>query len=345
MLHVYWGKRFRQALVDVQEGSTIRRLTLSWATGDYDHVRALIDGSVKPEGIDLVPLVMRAPERHWRMLRHEEFDVCELSMSSYIMCKCQGREFIAIPVFPHRRFRHSYIFCSTKSVIDKPTDLNNKKVGLRTFQATAGVWARGILQHEFGVDLKSIQWFTQDPEDIELPPGNGFKIERIPEGSNIDTLVCTGELDAAIYPEVLPSVLKGSPAIKRLFGDYKQVEMDYYKRNGIFPIMHTVVIKTSVVREHPWVPVSLLKAFREALRVCYERMRDPRRYPLAWVLPLVEEQWEVLGHDPWCWNLKDNRKALETLIQYELEQGLIPRRVSVDELFAESTREETPDYV
>ena len=169
------------------------KLHLTWGTGDYEMVAPLIDGNVKPEGIVLNPITLGSPERHWRMMRHHEFDVSELSMSSYMMLADQGSDFIAIPVFAHRRFRHSYIFVNSKQ-IQKPADLNGKKIGLRTFQATAGIWARGILQEEYGVDLKGVQWFTQDEDDVPFEPNPGWSVTRLPAGTNIDRMLQDGEL-------------------------------------------------------------------------------------------------------------------------------------------------------
>lgn len=321
------------------------RVKLSWATGDYDIVRALITGEVQPEGVELIPIVISSPERHWRMLRHREFDICELSLSSYLMSVCRAEPIIAIPVFPHRRFRHGYIFCNQAAGVEVPRDLIGKRVGLRTFQNTAALWTRGILEEEYGVPVKAVQWFTQDEEPIEFSPPPGLALSRIPRGRNIDEMLVCGDLDAVIYPEVLPSFAHGSPNVKRLFHDPKAEEIRYYQRTGIFPIMHTVVVRCDVVERYPWVPVSLLKAFKEALTVCYHKMKDPRRIALAWVVELAEEQQKILGSDPWAPGLKQNRKALETLIRYSHQQGLIDREIPVEELFVASTLDDLPKYV
>lgn len=321
------------------------RIQLTLACGDYDLTRPLIEGTVEPDGIELIVLPMGSPERHWRMVRHEEFDVCELSLSSYLLCKTAGREFTAIPVFPHRRFRHSYIFCNTQSGIENPSDLAGKKVGVRTLQVTAGVWARGILASEYGVPLRSIRWYTQDPEDLPIEFPKDFMIERLPEGSNPDIMLVEGELDAVIYPEILPSIARGDSRVRRLFSNYKEVEIEYYKRTGIFPIMHAVVIKNSVLAQYPWAARNLLSAFTKAKETCYKRMEDPRWISLAWVRELLEEQRRILGPDPWPYNLKDNYKALKTFIGYAHDQGMIPGAFEVEELFVPSTLDTLPRYV
>lgn len=319
------------------------RLTL--ACGDYDLTRALIDGTARPAGIDLTVLPVPSPERHWRMMRFEEFDVAELSMSHYLVAHATSRAFTAIPVFPHRRFRHSFIFCRVDAGIEKPKDLDGKRIGLRTFQNTAGLWTRGILADDYGVDLGSIRWFTQDEEETPWDPPSWLHVERIRPGGNLDRMVADGELDAAIYPETLPSFERGDPRVRRLFQDPKEAEREYFGRTGIFPIMHTVVVKNDVLRSFPWTAVSMLKAFREAKEHCYRRLRDPRQTALAWVQDLLEEQQTVLGPDPWPYALEANRVALEALIRYSHAQALIPRAPAIEALFAESSLSESPRYV
>lgn len=319
------------------------RLTL--ACGDYDLTRALVDGSVQPAGIDLTVLAMPSPERHWRMMRFEEFDVAELSMSHYLVARATDRAFTAIPVFPHRRFRHSFVFCRADAGIEAPADLNGKRIALRTFQNTAGVWMRGILADDYGLDLESIHWFTQDEEETPWAPPAWLRIDRVPAGGNIDRMLMAGELDAAIYPEILPSFAKGDPRVRRLFPHPKEAEREYFQRTGIFPIMHTVVVKDEVLGAFPWVAVSVLKAFREAKAACYRRLEDPRQAALAWVQDLLEEQRAVLGPDPWPYDLESNRVALSTLVRYSCQQGLIPSEFPVEELFAENALSESPRYV
>jgi 4,5-dihydroxyphthalate decarboxylase len=321
------------------------KLHLTWGTGDYELVAPLVNGEVQPEGIVLNPIMIGSPERHWRMMRHHEFDLCELSMSSYLMMSDQGSDVIAIPVFAHRRFRHSYIFVNKKQ-IQKPKDLIGKKIGLRTFQATAGVWARGILEEEYGVPLSSIEWFTQDEEDIPFEAKADMVFKRLPKDANIDKMLQDGEIQAIIYPETIPSVAKGvNGAVGRLFDNYKEVEAEYYQRTGIFPIMHTVVLTKLLAETHPWVPYSLLKAFRKSLSLCYQKTENPRRYALAWVMELLEEQKRFLGKDPWKFDFHANKDTIEKLISYSYNQGMIKKKLIAEELFATSTLDEMPYYV
>ncbi|OGQ18579.1 MAG: hypothetical protein A3C54_03985 [Deltaproteobacteria bacterium RIFCSPHIGHO2_02_FULL_60_17] len=319
------------------------RLTL--ACGSYDLLRGLIDGTTQPPGVDLNVLTMASPERHGRMLRHVEFDVCELSLVAYLVARDQGRPFTAIPVFPHRRFRHGYMVKRTGCAIDKPADLNGKRVGLDTLQNSAGLWMRGILQDHYGVDLKSIEWWCQEEEDVPFEPAKWMKIRRVAKGKNIDEMLVAGELEGALYPETLPSIRKASPKAALLFPDPKEAEIDYYKKSGIFPIMHTVVIKNEILERSPWVAVSLLQGFQAAKEQCYRQMKDPRNFALVWVRELMQEQQAIFGPDPWPYNLEDNRVALEAAVRYEFDQGMIKENPRIEELFFPASLQEIQHYV
>lgn len=312
-----------------------KKIHLTLATGDYESIRALKEGTVKPDGIELTVLTdMTSDIRHWRMLRNREFDVAELSMSNYLMAKYTGLPFIAIPVFLHRRFRHGFIFLNARKNINKPADLIGKKVGLRNFQATANLWIRGILEHEHGLPHRSINWFKQDEEEVDWKPPPDLRIQRIRAGESVEKMLVEGELDALIHPEIIHPILAKDPRVIRLFPKYRDLEMDYFKRTGIFPIMHATAIKQEIVDKYPWVPINLMQAFEESKKVAYKRMENPRIVPLAWFRYFLEEQEELLGADPWVYGLGEiNRKALATLMQYSEEQGLIGRRMSSEELF------------
>lgn len=321
------------------------KLRLTLACGSYDLLRPLVERKVAPPGVDLNVLTMASPERHGRMLRHEEFDVCELSLVAYLVAWSQGRSFRAIPVFPHRRFRHAYMVKRAESGIEKPADLNGKRVGLDTLQNSAGLWMRGILQDHYGVDLKSIEWWCQEDEDVPFEPAAWMRVRRVPKGKDIDRMLVEGELEGALYPETLPSVRNKSPKVALLFPDPKKAEIDYYRKSGIFPIMHTVVIKQEVLDKEPWVAVNILQAFQKAKELCYERMRDPRSFALVWAKDLMEEQEAIFGPDPWPYGLEENRKALEAVVRYEHEQGMIKREPEVEELFFPASLQEIQHYL
>ncbi len=321
------------------------KLKLSLACGSYDLLRPLIEGVVILDGIDLNVLTMASPERHGRMLRHEEFDVCELSLVAYLVARDQGRSFTAIPVFPHRRFRHSYMVKRADCGIEKPADLNGKRVGLDTLQNSAGLWMRGILQDHYGADLKSIEWWCQEEEDIPFEPAKWMRVKRVPKGKNIDQMLLAGELEGALYPETLPSIRNNSPKVGLLFPNPKEAEIDYYKKSGIFPIMHTVVIKNKILEEDPWVAVSLLQAFQQAKKNCYQSMKDPRNFALVWVKELMLEQESIFGLDPWPYNLEDNRTALEAVVRYEYDQGMIKKKPKIEDLFFPASLQEIQYYL
>jgi 4,5-dihydroxyphthalate decarboxylase len=222
--------------------------------------------------------------------------------------------------------------------IRKPADLIGKRVGLRNFQATANLWIRGILEHEYQLPHRSIQWFKQDEEEVEWTPPSGLNIQRVAAGRNVEQMLVEGELDALIHPEVIQPILAKDQRVSRLFPAYRELEIEYFKRTGIFPIMHTTAIKQEVVEKYPWAPINLMHALEEAKKAAYKRMENPRIVPLAWFRHFLEEQDEILGADPWAYGLGDsNRKNLETLMQYSQEQGLLGRKMSLDELFINTT--------
>jgi 4,5-dihydroxyphthalate decarboxylase len=255
-------------------------------------------------------------------------------MSNYLMAKYTGLPFTAIPVFLHRRFRHGFIFLNTSKGIKKPADLLGRKVGLRNFQATANLWIRGILEHEHGLPHRSVHWFKQDEEEVDWTPPSDLDIQRIPAGKSVEKMLVEGELDALIHPEIIQPILDKDHRVSRLFPNYRDLEIDYYKRTGIFPIMHTTAIKQEIVDKYPWVPINLMRAFEESKKAAYKRMENPRIVPLAWFRSFLEEQEELLGHDPWVYGLGEiNRNSLEILMQYSREQGLLGRKMSLEELF------------
>ena len=318
-----------------------KKLHLTLACGDYEIVRPLMEGTVQPDGIELTVLTdMTSDIRHWRMIRGREFDVAELSMSNYLAAKFRDQPFIAIPVFLHRRFRHGFTFINTSKGIHKPTDLIGKKVGLRNFSATSNLWIRGILEHEFQVPHKKIQWYKQDEEEVEVAMPKDLSLQKVVPGNNVERMVAEGELDALIHPEIIKPILDRDPRVGRLFPNYKDLEIDYYKRTGIFPIMHTTAIKQEIVERHPWVPTNLFQAFGKAKEIAYQRMENPRRVPLAWFRHALEEQEEILGGDPWAYGLGEaNRKNLEALMQYSYEQGFIGGKMALEELFAQISQD------
>jgi 4,5-dihydroxyphthalate decarboxylase len=315
------------------------RRQILFAGGLYDRTQALIDGTIKPEGLELNWIILRYSEIWRRMLNHYDFDASELSLSSYLIARSMGKPLLAIPVFPARTFRHSYVFVHVNRDIHEPADLEGRRVGLADFQQTATVWMRGILQHEYNVALDKIQWFTwaRTRMDIELP--KTYTIQTIPSEEHAEEMLKTGELDAVILAPLFPSLLDGVPQVRRLFENYKEVEQAYYKKTKIFPIMHTVALREELWSKHPWIAVSLFKAFQRAKELAYQRLTDLNAYKISivWSREPVNEQKTLMGDDPWKYGWESNRHVVETLATYLYEQGLIKKPLNVEQVFAPNT--------
>ena len=323
-------------------------LRLTIACLDYDRTRALADGSVRAEGIDLTFLPLSVEETFFRMLRNREFHVAEMSLSSYTLSlQRENPPFIAIPVFPSRFFRHSCVFVSAKSGITRPEQLVGKRVGVPEYQMTAPVWIRGILADECKVPVSSVEYFTggeEEPgreEKLKLDLPSEIRISAIPNNKTLSQMLADGEIDA-LHSARAPSTLYSRPNdVKRLFPNYVETELDYYRRTKIFPIMHTVVIRRDVYRENPWVAQSLYKAFVEAKRRTMEGLIQTaaNMAMLPWLVAHVEQARSELGEDWWPYGLQENRSVLETFLRYHHEQGLSKKRLKPEDLFAPETLE------
>lgn len=312
-----------------------KKVELTLACGDYEIVRPLMEGKVQPDGIELTVLTeMDSTTRHWRFLRNQEFDVAEVSLSSYVAARGRGLPFNAIPVFLHRRFRHGFIFINSAAGIREPKDLIGKRVGVKSYLVTATLWLRGILESEYGVPHQSIEWFAELDEDVDFTPPPGLKLHRLPNDKSVEQMLLDGEIDALLHPDLIEPIVRKDPRVTRLFPNYKADEIAYYGKTGIFPIMHVMGMRPSVVERHPWVPINLFQAFNEAKSIAMQRMENPRLVPLAWYREAWEEQLAVLGNDPWAYGLDErNRHNLETVVGYSHQQGLIDRRIPLEELF------------
>jgi 4,5-dihydroxyphthalate decarboxylase len=324
------------------------KLRLTLACWDYDRTRALADGRVSPEGIDLNFLPLHVEETFFRMLRNREFDVAEMSLSSY--CVSLMREdpaFVAIPVFPSRFFRHSCIFVSARSGIREPKDLVGKRVGVPEYQMTAPVWIRGILADEYDVDPASVTYLTggeEEPgrdEKLKLNLPDRFKVTPIGPEQTLSAMLADGEIDA-LHTARTPSTFYSRPDdVRRLFPDFVAAEKDYFRRTGLFPIMHVVAIRRSVYEANRWIAQSLFKAFQQAQAVTYENLAvtSAMTTMLPWQVAAVEEARTELGDDWWPYGVARNRAVLDTFLRYHHEQGLSARRLTVEELFAPETFE------
>ncbi len=324
------------------------KLRLTMACWDYDRTRALMEDRVAIDGIELNYLNLPVEETFFRMLRRHEFDVAELSLSSYTVSLFhEDPPFIAIPIFPSRVFRHSCIYVNRGSGIREPRDLIGKRVGNPEYQMTAAVWIRGILSDEFQVPVSSVIYRTGGEEEpgrpeklaLSLPPE--IRIEPIGENKTLSRALETGEIDA-LYTARAPSTFhRGSGAVRRLFEDYAAVEKDYYLRTKIFPIMHTVAIRRELYNQHPWVAQSLYKAFVAAQREVYLALEDTAalKLMLPWLHEHVSETQRIMGNDFWPYGLSPNMAVLSTFLRYHHEQGLSQRQLTPRELFAPETLE------
>jgi len=327
---------------------TSGRLKLTLACWDYDRTRALADGSVRPEGIDLNYLNLHVEETFFRMLRHREFDAAEMSLSSYAMSLARGDSlFIAIPVFPSRFFRHSCIFVSAKSGIREPKDLAGKRVGVPEYQMTAPVWIRGILQDEYGVDAAGVTYFTggeEEPgreEKLKLDLPQRFRVSSIGPKQTLSQMLADGGIDA-LHAARIPSTFRTHPeAVRRLFENYVEVERAYFRRTRIFPIMHTVVLRRELYESNRWIARSLCKAFEEARRRVVENLYTTSALTtmLPWQIAQVEDVRREMGEDWWPYEFAANRHVLDTFLRYHHDQGLSRRRLDPEELFAPETLE------
>jgi 4,5-dihydroxyphthalate decarboxylase len=292
-----------------------------------------LDGRVRAEGIDLQLAPMSdAFARHARMLRDQAFDVCELSMSSYLMARQRGQRLLAIPVFPYRMFRHSYILVNRGAGIARPHDLAGKRVGTPMYQTTTALWVRGHMAHEWGFTPDQVTWFTEMPELVGFQAPSGVVINQVGPGE-LEPMLVQGELDALVLIEEIPSELMARPQVCRLFPDYVAVEREFYLRTGIYPMMHALVAREQLLREQPWIAQSLRAAFEQAKQIALEQLRYPRTVTLAWASAYREAEIEVFGPDPHPYGLDANRVALEALATYSHEQGLTTRSFGVHELF------------
>ena len=322
------------------------KLRLTFGCWNYDRTRALLDGTVVPDGIDLTYLAMPVEETFFRMLRHREFDAAEMSLSSYTVSSFrEPAPFVAIPAFPSRYFRHSCIFVSAKSGIHEPRDLIGKRVGCPEYQMTAPVWIRGILADHHGVPVDAVTYMTGGEEEpgraekiaLDLPPN--IRIERIGPTQTLSQMLRAGEIDA-LYTARAPSTFDGKTVL-RLFPDYEPVERKYFRDTGIFPIMHTVAIRRDVYERDRWVAQSLFKALKEAQRLTYRDLAETAalKAMLPWLPAHVDAVRAEMGDDWWPYGLEPNRKTLATFLRYHFEQGLSKRLREPEELFAPETLE------
>jgi len=322
------------------------KLNLSLAVGPYDRTRALIDGSVQIDGVTPTCMALSPEEIFFRAFRHAEFDICELSLSSFTVKTAQGSgAYVGVPAFVSRAFRHTSIYVRTDR-IKKPEDLKGKRVGLPEYQLTANVWARAILEDDYGVKPTDIHWVrggiedAARPEKISIKLPADIKLDDAPDGKSISTLLKEGAIDGFMAPRP-PSLPKNTPNVGWLFSDPVAAAKDYFKRTRIFPIMHMVGVRRTLAEQHPWLAGAVFKAFNEAKTVALAQLSDTSATKVT--LPFVEERLAearaLMGEDFWSYGLNANRKTLETFLRHHHSQGLSPRLMKPEDLFHPGTHE------
>ena len=322
------------------------RLPISLACGPYDRTRALADGRVEIDGVELRYIHLEPEEIFFRMLNYGEFDAAEMSLSTYLLTHLADGPFTAIPVFPSRMFRHTSVYVNGTAGIDKAQDLAGKTVGVAEYQLTANVWIRGILADHYGLPVESVKYRTgglntpgrHEKFSVNLPPQ--IDIAPVAEGQTLSGLLAAGEIDAIYSPRAPESF--GGPSVRRLFDDSRAEEERYYSETGIFPIMHVLVIHRRVYESNRWIARELLKAFTAAKDIAFAELR--RTVALSISLPWVREEFEStvdrMGPDFWAYGIEANRTVLSSFIRYAHAQGLIVATPEPEDLFAPETGEQ-----
>jgi 4,5-dihydroxyphthalate decarboxylase len=325
-------------------------LELSLALSDNPNTRPLIDGHVEAEGIRLIPTAVHPSEMFWRQLRFGEFDVSEMSMSSLLIATARGpTPWVALPVFTTREFFHTRILVRSEAGISAPADLRGKRVGVPEYQQTAAIWGRGVLQHEFGVHAREIEWFMERGADKSHGGATGFaapagvRVNQIPPSTNIGEMLLAGALDATLLYLTNRNLvdrsridLSADARVRPLFADRAAEGRRYYTKTGIYPINHTVVVRRALLERHPWIALNVYSAFAAA-RERLARQADAFLEPYLHTGVLGDDAKRALARDPMAYGVKAARPVLETIAQYVHEQGLTERRVALDEIFAPST--------
>lgn len=324
----------------------MRKIPLTLAVCDYDRTKAIFSGRVQMEGVDLVPLALQAEECFHRAFKFAEFDICELSMSSHMATVSRGENaYIGVPAFVSKVFRHSGIYIRTDRGIDKPEDLQGKTIGVPEYQITANVWIRGIFQDDYGLKPEQVHWRRGGIEEpgrderspIKLPPN--VDLQQVASTKTLSGMLENGEIDAMISARAPSCFDRRAPNVGRLFTDFKKAEQDYFKRTGIFPIMHLIGIRKSLVEQYPWLPVTVYNAFLQAKNIAVKELNELAQLMvnLPWVVDHYNETRKIMGEDFWSYGFNENRKQMETFARYHHEQGLSGRKVAAEELFAPST--------
>lgn len=315
------------------------KLRLTIACDSYDYLQPLREGKVRAEGLELNFLTVESGIRHQRMYRHAEYDACEFSMSSYLVARGKGIDWLqAIPFFPRRMFGHKFCFIRSGSGIKKPSDLKGHKIGIRSYENTLAFVVKGMFTNDYDLPLEDVTWVCANKELVGVKLPSSVKVEYVEGGRKLEDLLAAKEVDAEVEPDLAAGWLQGKGNLERLFPDFEKAERDYYKKSRIFPIMHPIVIKKEILDRDPWIATSLFEAFNETKRLYTEFMQQPHRLSFAFARSYLEEERAFFGGDPFPQGLRGNRHDLETMLRFAEQQGMLERPLTVEGLFTPNTR-------
>ena len=315
------------------------RMKLTVACDKYDYLQPLRDGQIKAEGLDLNLITVESGIRHERMYRYGEYDACEFSMSSYLVARGQDVDWLqAIPFFPRRMWGHKFCFIRAGSGVKTPSDLKGGRIGLRSYENTLALVTKGMLMNSYDLAVSDVTWVIVNKEHVgfKLPPS--IKVEFVEGKRRLEDLLVQGKVDAEVEPDLPQAWIRGAGTVQRLFPNFETAEREYYQRTQIFPIMHPVVIKKEILDRDPWVATSLFEAFMGSRQAYNGFMEQPHRLSFAWARSYLEEERKFFGKDPFYQGFKENYHDVETLIRFADQQGMLGRRLTVEELFTENTQ-------
>ena len=315
------------------------KLKLTIAFDKYDYLQPLRDGEVQAEGIDLNILTVESGIRHERMFHYGEYDACEFSMSSYLVARGRDVDWLqAIPFFPRRMWGHKFCFVRANSDIRKPSDLKGGRFGLRSYENTLALVTKGMLMNSYDLGVGDVTWVIVNKETVGRKLPSHIKVEYVEGRRKLEDLLVEGKIDAEVEPDLPQRWIRGEGTVERLFADFEKEEKSYYQRTKVYPIMHPVVIKKEILDRDPWVATSLYEALLASRKAYNEFMEQPHRLSFAWGRSYLEEERKFFGKDPFYQGFKENYHDVQNLIQFASQQGMLGRDLTVEELFAENTR-------
>jgi 4,5-dihydroxyphthalate decarboxylase len=332
------------------------KIKLSFISSTNERVQPLLDGAVEPEGVELVPTYSDPSETFWRQLKFQEFEISEMSLSSYLIAKSQGMDMVAIPVFPARRFMHAQLSYHVDAGVKQPGDLVGKRIGVGEYQQTAALWIRGVLEHDFGVSQYKVHWYMERTEELShggatgFTPPEGISFQRIPRDKSLASMLVDHEIDAAPVHRAFQkdsNIIDRSTQLRAAGGDWTKVKPlfpdmiaegeRFFKKHGYIPANHAYIIRGDVYRQYPWLAFNLYKAFVKAKEIAQERLSESIPSGLVFGPEYRAMTRRIFGDDPFSYGIKANRPMLQTIIDFSHEQGLTREKLKLEELFAPST--------